>query len=117
MHIPKNYLHDRVVLFLLTINAFIFVASSLATVFRLGGSHEVLYSQFRSNLGLKGYIPGGKETFIQFMLFALFILLFHLFISMKVYHIRHNFARAILALGTLLLVMAAVVSNALLGLS
>jgi hypothetical protein len=116
MRIPKNYFQDRAVLFLLTANTFFVVLSSLTIVFRLGGSHEGLIGQYRSNLGLRGYFPGTRMAFVEFILFMLFILVFHAVMSMRVYHVKRHLARAILALGLLLIIAAAIVSNALLGL-
>lgn len=116
MHIPKNYFHDRAILFLLTVNSFVVVLSSLSIMFRLGSNRDGLTGQYRSNLGLKSFIPGDTSVFVGFMLFLVFVLVFHTVMSMRVYHIRHHFSRAILALGLLLIVSAAIVSNALLGL-
>ncbi len=116
MHIPKTYFHDRIVLFLLTVNSFVVLVSSLSIILRLSGGSQVHYGQYRSNLSLSGYIPGGKEVFVQFIIFSLLVLLFHTVLSIRVYDIRKHFARSILALGLLLIIVAAIVSNALLGL-
>lgn len=116
MDIPKKYFHDRAILFLLTINVFIFVAGSLVTTYRLTDSPDVLYGQFRSNLGTSGYFPGDQQTFVQFIIFALLVCVFHAVMSVRVYHISKHLARITLAVGTLLLILTAVVSNALLGL-
>ena len=116
MDIPKKYFHDRPVLFLLTVSLFAFVAGSLLTAYRLSGSQGALYSQYRSNLGLSGYIPGDTQTFILFIVFALLVFVFHAVMSVRVFHISKHLSRITLAMGVLLLVLVAVVSNALLGL-
>lgn len=116
MDIPKKYFHDRAILFLLTVNVFALIAGSLITVYRLTDSHDILYSQFRSNLGTSGYFPGDTQTFVQFIVFAFFVCIFHAVMSIRVYHVSKYLARIMLAVGALLLILTAVVSNALLGL-
>lgn len=116
MQIPKTYFHDRAVLFLLTVNTFIVVASSLAIILRLTGGNAVHYGQYRSNQGLNGYIPGDNSVFVQFIVFSILVLAFHTVLSVRVYPIHRHFSRSILALGLLLLLITAIVSNALLGL-
>ena len=113
MPIPKSYFHDRLVLLLLSINTFVTLLGSLLIVLRLGHSESHIV-QFRSNLGLDAYTKGTSTPLLGFIVFSFFVLIFHLFISMRVWHLRRHFAVAILGLGTILLVISLIVSNALL---
>lgn len=114
MDIPKKYFHDRLVLLLLAVNAFLALLTSLLILFRLGGHTNGYFVQFRSNLGLNAYAVGGSPILWSFIVFAFLVFAFHTYLSLRTYHIRRNFAVTILALGTLLLVLAMIVSNALL---
>lgn len=114
MHIPKNYFQDRFVLVLLSVNIFLAIAGALLTLLRLDtgdtGSYIVSY---RANLGLDAFSAGTAINFIYFVVLGFFVLLFHTFLSMRIYHARKRFSIAVLALATLLLVLILVVTNAL----
>ena len=118
MHIPKHYFHDRAVLALLSVNTFLVLVSTVLIIFRLdggdGGSYIV---SFRSNLGLDAFSAGTAINFIYFAVLAWFILLLHTYVSMRMYHARKYFSLAVLALGTLLLALIGIVTNALFVLS
>jgi cytochrome c biogenesis protein CcdA len=115
MHIPKKYFQDRMVLLLLSVNAFITLLSSILILLRLdNGRSDGYIIQYRSNLGLSAYKAGAATTFIAFILFSILVLVFHTVLSMRVYHVRRHFAVAVLGMGLLLLVLGLIVSNALL---
>lgn len=115
MHIPKKYFHDRFVVLFISINTFLALLNSLLVLFRLdGGGSDVYIVQYRANLGLSAFKRGGPEPLVSFVIFGLLILVLHIILSMRVYPIRRQFAVAILALGTLLLSLSIIVSNALL---
>lgn len=117
MHIPKNFFHDKAILFLLTAMTFVGVATSVWILLQLTtGTREAFIVQYRSNLGLNAYQPGGASALVAFMLFCVFVIVFHTIVGIRVYHIRHHFSRAILAFGLLLVTAAGIVSAALLGL-
>ena len=112
-----KYFQDRLVLLLVSINTFLVVFSSLYILLRLGNRQSASFIiQYRGNLGLSAFKPGDSSTFIAFILFMIAVLVFHAILSRRVYHIRRHFAVAILGLGTLLILLAAIVSNALLSL-
>jgi hypothetical protein len=113
----KKFIHDRVVLLLISINTFLAVFSSLTLLLRLGGKPDAgLIVEYRSNLGLSAFKPGDASTFIGFAVFLMLILAFHIVLSRRIYYVRRHFAHTVLALGTLLIILAAIVSNSLLGL-
>jgi hypothetical protein len=115
MHIPKNYFQDRLVLLLLSVNAFLALLGSVLVLLRLDNSRSVYVLQYRSNLGLdSAFRSGPSSSFVSFIAFALAVLIFHTLLSMRVYHVRRHFSVAILGLALLLLGIALIVSNALL---
>lgn len=115
MDIPKNYFHDRLVLLLLTVNAFITGLVSILILLRLDSSRAESYIvQYRSNLGVDAFQSGGSSTFIAFIVFVLLIMGMHTVLSMRVYQKHRQLALLVLYFALFLLVMALFVSNALL---
>ena len=115
MSVPKRYIHDRLVLMLLTANTFFAVLTSVLILLRLDtGRSEGYIVQYRPSLGLSRYFKGDSLDIISFALFALFVLVFHTVLSIRVYRIRRTFALTILALGLLLILLALVISYSLL---
>lgn len=115
MNIPKKYFHDRMVLLLLSLNTFLALLASILVLLRLdGGRTDGYIVQYRANLGLSAFKTGSASTLISFIIFAGLVLILHVVLSMKVYHVRRHFSVAVLAMGLLLLILAMIVSNALL---
>lgn len=115
MATPKKYIHDRVVLLLLTANAFFAVLTTILILLRLDSNRGDSYIiEYRPSLGLGGFDKGGSINIIAFAVFALMVLGFHVFMSIKVYPIRRQFAVVILGMALLLIILALVMSNALL---
>ncbi len=114
MHIPKNYFHDRIVLLLLSINAFLAAFVTILTLFRLrGGNSEGFVGQYHANLGLSAFQPGSVSTFVSFIVFAVLILVLHTILSMRTYSRRREYSLIVLWMGLVLLLLLLVVSNAL----
>lgn len=115
MQIPKSFFHDRVVLLFISLNTFLALIGSLLIFLRLDGGRSTTYIiQFRSNLGLSAYRSGSMMAFIGFVLFFVFVLVFHTLLSARLYTHRRQYAFIMLGMGFLLLVLGIVVSNALL---
>ncbi len=115
MALTKEYFHDRVVLLLLTVSAFLAALGSILILFKLNpGRNEGYIVQYRSNLGISGYKYGHAADLLAFMLFLVVILVINTIISMRVYHIHRQFAVSILSMGVLLMILAIIVSNSLL---
>lgn len=116
MHIPKKYFHDRIVLLLLSTNVFLALLNAVMILLRLGSNNNTLkLIQRRPNLGLSGFTYSSSNlTYISFIIFAILVLVYHTLLSMRVYHIRRHFALTILGLGSMLLAISLIVSNALL---
>ena len=115
MAIPKEYFHDRMVLLLLTVSAFLAALGTLLVLLKFNpGRNEGYITQYRANLGISGYKTGHASDLLAFIIFLLLILLINTIISMRVYHIHRQFSIVILGMGVLLMVLAIIVSNALL---
>jgi hypothetical protein len=70
--------------------------------------------QYRSNLGLDAFKTGSVSGLLSFVGFAVLTPVIHTLLSLRTYAIHRQLAIVILALGVLLLVLAIIVSNALL---
>ena len=118
MHTPKRYIHDRLILLLLTANAFFAILTTVLILLRFGGSsNEGFIIQYRPSLGLSGYFKGEKTDILSFALFAILVVVVHTILSIKVYHIRRHFSVVVLAMGLLLILLSLVISYQLLLLS
>lgn len=116
MHIPKKYFHDRIVLLLLSTNVFLALLNTVMTLLRLNSNGSTLkLIQRRPNLGLSGFTYSSSNlVYISFIVFSILVLIFHTVLSMRVFHIRRQFALTVLGLGSILLAISLIVSNALL---
>ncbi|MEI7683106.1 MAG: hypothetical protein WCJ24_02275 [Candidatus Saccharibacteria bacterium] len=115
MDIPKKYLHDRLVLLLLSINAFVALITSVLILLRLDTSRsDGYFVQYRANLGLNAYRVGSYVSLLSIIIFVIFVLSFHTLISARIYSQRRDVAVVVLTFGTLLLGLTLIVSNALL---
>lgn len=118
MDIPKKYLHDRLVLLLLSINIFLALATSVFMVLQLSARHTpdyIVQCRDCSNIAYVGrFTHGGVSGLLSFIVFALLVLTVHILLSVRTYRIHRQLAVTILALGMILLVITAIVSNALL---
>jgi hypothetical protein len=111
----RRFLHDRVILLLLSINTFVAVLSSILILLRLDPARQTGYIvEYRASRGLNAFQAGGVATFVSFILFAFFVLIFNTVLALRVYHVRRTFSLLILTITMLLLALAMIVSNALL---
>ena len=115
MTIPKKYFQDRVVLLLLTVNVFLAVLESLWVLLRISsGRSEGFIVQYRSNLGISAFKTGSASDLASFAGFVMVVLVINTILSMRMYHQHRQYAVTILSFGVLLMVLAIIVSNALL---
>ncbi len=115
MPVPKEYIHDRLVLLLLTVSAFLAALGSVLVLMRLNpGSGEVYTVQYRANVGVSNFGVGHSSDLLAFIAFLVLIMIINTVLSIRVYNIHRQFSVAILGLGVLLMVLAVIVSNALL---
>lgn len=114
MPIPKSYLHDKLILLLLSGNIFLAFLSVVLIFLRLNiGQGSGYIVQYRSNLGISAFTTGSINGIIAFAVFAALILLINLGLSVRTYRIRRELSVAVLAAGVLLLVLSIIVSNTL----
>ena len=79
------------------------------------GNGYIVQCRDCSNLGNIGRFTKGSVTeLLAFVVFAMLVLLIHIFLSLRTYRIHRQLAITILALGMLLLVLTIIVSNSLL---
>jgi hypothetical protein len=118
MHIPKKYIHDKIVLLLLSISAFLAFLCVALVLLRagLGQGVDGYIVQYRANLGLSAFQKGSIVPIISFIFFALATLVINVLISIRVYPLRRTLSLTVLVLGILILLLSIIVSNALLAL-
>jgi hypothetical protein len=114
---PKSYLHDKLILLLLALNIFLAFLCSTLIIWRLSSGQTGDYIvQRRANLGIDQYTQGNVVPMLSFIVFTVFVLVLHTLLSAKAYNIQKQLSIIILGFGTLLLITATIVSNALLAL-
>jgi len=101
---------------LLSVNAFLALLAVLSVLLRLQGGGEGFIVQYRASLGISAFKTGDMGDILIFIAFALAVLLIHAGLSYRTYAIRRQLSLLVLALGTLLLGLCVIVSNALLAL-
>ena len=119
MHIPKKYLHDKFALLLASTNVFLAFLCIMLILLRggiVGQGADGYIVQYRANLGLSAYEKGSIVPIISFMLFVAVMAGINILLSLKTYPLRRALSLTILALGALVLLLAVIVSNALLAL-
>ncbi len=115
MHVPNKYFHDRLVLLLLVISSFVTIAGSLYVLIRLGGSQSDGYIvQYRSNLGVNAFKAGKSTDLLAFIIYMFLTFILGLILSLRAYKPNRYLSVTILGLTLLLLIIAVIVSNALL---
>lgn len=111
MAIAKRYIHDRVVLTLLSINTFFAVLIAVRVILSLtDSSNKLRVIEHRPSLGLSANKAGSATELIVFVVFPLVVLLFHAILSQRMYQVRRPFAHVVLATGTLLILLSGIVS-------
>lgn len=115
MPIPKNYLHDKLILLLVSANIFLAFLCAVLMFLRLnlGQGAEGYIVEYRSNLGISAFSVGGVAGLLSFAGFAVGIAALNIILSVRMYRIRRELSLSILAAGILLLLLATIVSNAL----
>jgi amino acid transporter len=115
MTTTAKYFRDRVVMLLFSTMIFLALALSMFILLRLSSNHgNGNIVQYRSNLGLDAFKTGTIAGLLSFIGFAVLTPVIHTVLSLRTYSIHRQLSIVILALGVLLLVLAIIVSNALL---
>lgn len=117
MTVPKKYFQDKLILLLLSVNAFLMAFTLIQIALRIGSGHSDFIVQCRdcSNLqSISRFTKGSIAQILAFMVFVIGIMGAHSILSVKLYHIHRQLSVVVLAMGSLLLLLALLVSNALL---
>ncbi len=117
----KKYFHDKLTLLLLSILAFLTLFITLSVLLRLGTGQGIsdYYIEYRQgpNHSVRGdFSPTGNVwSILTFIWFSFIVLIVSAGLSIKTYRIKRELSLVVLLLGILLLILAAIVSNVLLG--
>jgi hypothetical protein len=115
MATPRKYFHDHFVLLLLSVQVFLTLLTAVLVLLRLSSGHGGGYIvQYRASLGIDAFKTGSVTGLLSFIAFAFIVMTAHLLLSLRCYRIHRQLAIAILSFGILLLILAIIVSNALL---
>ncbi|HJP95767.1 MAG TPA: hypothetical protein VJ843_00170 [Candidatus Saccharimonadales bacterium] len=115
MQIPKKYLHDKPILSLVSVTIFLAFACAVLVLLRLDSSSGSGYIvQYHANLGISAFKTGSASVIVSFAVFALVFAAINVVLSVYIYSIRRQLAGTFLCLGILVLILAIIVSNALL---
>jgi len=116
MQIPKKYLHDKLILLLVSSNVFLAFVCAVLVFLRLnvGQSTDGYIVEYRSNLGISAFKAGNITGILSFVVFAVLIVTMNIVLSIRTYHVRKELSVVVLASSVLLLILTIIVSNALL---
>jgi hypothetical protein len=115
--VPKGYFQDKAVLLLLGVNSFLAFLDILLIILRLvGRSGSTLIVQYRAGTQIGAFQSGSTKDILYFALFVFLVVAFHAVLSIRVYAVKRQLAITALSFSVVLLVVAAIVSNALISL-
>lgn len=108
-------MHDKLILTLVSVNILFAIVCIILVLLRFGADGASGYIvQYRANLGISAFKTGGVAGILSFALFAPLVAAINIILSARMYEIRRQLAVSILILGGFVLVLAIIVSNALL---
>lgn len=112
MKIPKNYLHNKVILALLGANGALFLLAVANVLLNVDTQlNSVSIVSYRSNRAIQ--ISGSTGQLYEFAFFAVIVTALMVFLSVKLYSHRKHLATSLLGLNIVSLVLCMVVFNAL----
>ena len=114
MDIPKNYLHDRLVLLLITIVSVVTVIGICVVLLRFDPSRNpIAIVGYRPNVSGTIYQPGKTIDIYSMAVYMIFTAAASIFLSAKTYQVRRFVSIFILAASIFLLILSTIVSNSL----
>jgi hypothetical protein len=117
MEIPKRFLHDRIVLLLITfISIFMVIGISLVLIRFDASRNPTTTIAYRPNITGSQYQSGKPIDIYTMALFMLVTAVGSAFLGARVYYLRRSLSVFILGSGVLLLLLSIIVSNALISL-
>lgn len=104
MRVNNTYFHDRVVLFLLTVNTFVFFVYLIFVLlnFEADGNYFI---QYRAGASIDEYKSGGTVDILAFPIFASIVYIAQFFVSKKIYLEQKHASWAVMLSSILILVM------------
>lgn len=117
MEAPKKFLHDRLVLALITVLAVLLVVGASLVLLRFDLSkNPTTIVAYRPNISGSSYQSGKPIDIYSFAAFMLVTALGAIVLGAKVYNVRRSITIFILGASVFLLIMATIVSYALISL-
>ena len=117
MDIPKKFLHDRVVLLLMTVIAVLVVVGVSIVLLRFDVSRNpTTVVAYRPNVSGTQYLSGKPIDIYSLAFFMILTAVAGVILGALVYNLRRSIAIFILASASFLLILSAIVANALISL-
>lgn len=117
MEIPKKFLHDRIILLILTVISILMVVGIALVLIRFDASRNPTTTiAYRPNITGSQYQSGKPVDIYIMAVFMLITALSSVILSSRIYYLRHYLSVFILASGAFLLLLSIIVSNSLISL-
>lgn len=117
MELPKKYLHDRLILGLLTLMAILVVIGVSLVLLRFDPSRNpTTTAAYRPNITGTQYQSGKPIDIYSLAIFMIFTSAAALLLSVRTYNVRRFVSVFILASTVFILILSMIVSNALISL-
>ncbi len=117
MEIPRKFLHDRLVLILITLISVMTVIGISVVLLRFDVSkNPTTIVAYRPNISGASYLSGKPIDIYSLAVFMLLISVAGVSLSARIYQIRHSASLFVLSSTLFLLIMATIVANALISL-
>ena len=113
MGLPKKYLNEKAIFFLLLANGLLMLLCILYIVLRVDTSQAAALISYRATLGINGFVSGRPAQLYSFALFAVLVTAVHVILSIRLFSFRRVLSIAVLGLNIVLLVFTLMVSTAL----
>lgn len=115
MPLSKQYMHDKLILSLVSVNILLALVCIVLVLLRFGADGASGYIvQYRANLGISAFKTGDVAGILSFALFAPLVAFVNIILSIRIYPIRRQLAITTLTLGSFIIILAIIVSNSLL---
>lgn len=113
MILPKKYLNDKAVFFLLLANGLLMLLCLLFVLLKVDTNQTAALLSYRATLGLSGYVTGSPTESYSFAMFAVLVTVVNAVLSVRLFPVRRLLAVTALSLNVVLLVFTLMVSSAL----
>jgi phosphate starvation-inducible membrane PsiE len=117
MEIPKKFLQDKSVLLLVSVIMLLLVIGVSAVLLRFDVSkNPTTVVAYRPNISGASYQSGKPIDIYSMAIYIVFTAIAGVFLSARVYRVRHSVSIFVLASTVLLLILATIVANSLISL-